>query len=123
MGCKTVNYQSWRSEKKSDILDARPILLSKSDSPDSTRTGVIPLSWTSNFDRSQFCGPYDDEKKFIWTPQAISICTKLKKQYSSTFNNCQDILESADLLHKQDLDASQSHSTQCLYRLEIYLLK
>ena len=32
MGCKTVIFESWRSEKKSDILGSRLILLSKSES-------------------------------------------------------------------------------------------
>ena len=77
------------------------------------RGRVLDFFRISNFDRSQFCSPlsYDDEKWLIWKPQAISIGTWFKKQYSTTFNIYQDVLKSANLLHKRGIDDFQLNTT------------
>ena len=45
------------------------------------------------------------------SPKPLSIDTTLKKQHSSTFNICQDMLKSACLLHNCGLGDSDMNST------------
>ena len=49
-------------------------------------------------------GSFESQKPYL-------LVHNLKKQHSTTFNISQDILKSANLLHKRDLDDSQLHTT------------
>ena len=43
--------------------------------------------------------------------QTVSILAYLKKQHSTSFNICQDMLKSGNLLHSRGLVDSQLHTT------------
>ena len=45
------------------------------------------------------------------SPKPYLKVLNLKKQHSTTFDICQDVLKKGYLLHKQGLDDSQSHTT------------
>ena len=133
-GCNTVTCQSWRSNNKSDILDWRLVLLSKSDSPDFTRTGVTPLFWTFNFDRLQFCSPlammmYSSPKPYLYAQywkkcfDLIWFMSTLRGYYECPLGpRPQKVIQNAHLSsfkHTQQLFSARFYNLPVVFRVTL----